>query len=806
MIKRFTLALLTIGATLSMNAERISVEMAQKIASEFTPISTSKQIKGTRQTEMRLTYRAESKINPQESLYYVFNRNEGQGFVIVSPDDRLPAVLGYTDHGSFDIENIPDNMRWWLSQYERQIDDYLNGGEDMLAPTQKADRAPIATLVSARWDQRSPFNNNTPSNCPAGCLAVAIGQIMHYHQYPAQGTGSHSYMHPTFGELSADFGNTSYDWDYMLDEYGYFDNYSDRQANAVATLIYHCGVAVEMDYDYYGSGAITGKGYKALMEYFGYDDSVEYLRREYFSADEWDEIMYNELANNRPVVYTGQAPEGGHAFVCDGYNTGGYYHINWGWGGSYDGHFRLDALEPYGQGTGGYEGGYNEMQDVIIGIQKPDGITSDKPVRWGTDGHFVYDKNNTFRVIKDDGKHGGFYNLTPDVVKIYTGIKIVNTATEEVTYIQSGTGESFDFFFGTNEYTVTRLSRFNDDGEYHIYPAYSTDGDNWNDTFVPHGMQEYLLMTIENGERTILNSMLENPEPKPSLKLNFSELPEYFYTELPARIKGKITNNGNADFSGKINIMLINDYTQHTMGSIDAEIAISNTFTFETDVMLPNVESGNYKLAMMYLNEKAEWINIDYSKTITISETPAETTLYMLESEMSSTASVGESLSGSLKIANVSNNLFDGNLYMTFLPTSGEVDTPYTILIAESLNIPSKSIIDYQYSIETHDLGEGKYIVGIASDNAATIGDSDIKISITNSIGQIESSAIKIERIGERAIRINGIDSPCQIDVYSIDGRMIYSALCSDMQQEILLPNEGIFILRIGKATKKIVI
>ena len=311
---------------------------------------------------------------------YLFS-TKADGFVMLPADDTCLPVLAYGDSHLTAATELPANVAWWLSEYSRQIE-YAASRQQFTAVTASpaaaaASRAAIAPMVSSKWNQDAPYNSQCPtvSNRQAvtGCLATAMAQIMYYHKYPAAGTGSISYTDAYRNTYSMDFG--TFDWADMLDTYTYTGSTADftaAQGNAVAFLMKSCGYASKMNYSPYGSGATTPDGVTALKTYFGYNPSLYAADRTYYGIDDWEALIYDNLAECGPVLYTGANFEGneGHAFVCDGYSSDGFFHFNWGWGGMCDGYFRLTALNPDAVGIGGGSGlGFNFYQDAILGIQ-----------------------------------------------------------------------------------------------------------------------------------------------------------------------------------------------------------------------------------------------------------------------------------------------------------------------------------------------------------------------------------------------------------------------------------------------------
>ncbi len=341
--------------------------------------------------------------NDNEVYYYVFNAERGHGFVIVSGDDRTETVLGYSDKGSFDAQNMPENLRAWLQGYERQIqwlDDnniVANAATRQAATMHKAKvatRNPVAPLITSIWDQTEPYNGLCPvltnhenygeSTTFTGCVATAMAQVMYYNRWPQAQTktvpaytmeyiyyANNSSTKKTM-QMSS-LPSTTFEWANMIDDYS--GTYYTAEGEAVAKLMQYCGYSVEMQYGTSivgGSGTQTSKVAAALVNYFGYDPAtVNYATRNAYTYHEWNTLIYNELANGRAVVYSGQSDGGGHAFVCDGYSFDDYFHINWGWSGSANGYFLLSVLNPYESGSGGSStsNGFSYGQGAVIGIQ-----------------------------------------------------------------------------------------------------------------------------------------------------------------------------------------------------------------------------------------------------------------------------------------------------------------------------------------------------------------------------------------------------------------------------------------------------
>ena len=258
---------------------------------------------------------------------------------------------------------------------------FISGASAQLIPPGAEYKSSVQPLLKTTWSQSAPYNQYCPTktnssgeqeNCPVGCVALAIGQIMKYHNYPETGKGSKSYQPLGVGAvISADFENTQYKWSLMKNSYTRFGStkfYTDEEADAVATMLFHAGVSVGTIYALSGSSAFAyGNIPRDLVENFRYsEDSIRYVSRADYTKEEWMNLIYNELSMGRPVFYAGNSPTfGGHAFVIDGYDSTGRVHINWGWRGLDDGYYDIDLTEG--------ENNYSKNQSMVIGIMPPSG-------------------------------------------------------------------------------------------------------------------------------------------------------------------------------------------------------------------------------------------------------------------------------------------------------------------------------------------------------------------------------------------------------------------------------------------------
>lgn len=325
-------------------------------------------------------------VTPPTGFSHLYIFSHARGFVIVAGDDCARPILAYSTESSFNGENVPVAISEWLASYDEQIEIAVNqhteAVQDVSAewqalrvgqmPQVKGSRA-VQPLVTAKWGQGSPYNALCPEHLGVGCVAVAMGQIMHYWKHPVQGTGSHAYNDGTHS-LSADFENTIYNWDNMPDV-------CSSSNSDVATLLFHCGVAVEMEYAasvslayVLNSPAHPYNAERALKTFFGYSNSAHGEYRTNYNKTTWMSMLKTDLDAGHPLIYNGfnSSYSGGHCFVCDGYDNNNYFHFNWGQNGSYDGYFEIDAMVPIPSQNFSYNQG--AIFDLIpaneIGIQE----------------------------------------------------------------------------------------------------------------------------------------------------------------------------------------------------------------------------------------------------------------------------------------------------------------------------------------------------------------------------------------------------------------------------------------------------
>ena len=328
-----------------------------------------------------------SQITVGKSPFYVFNATDGEGFVIVSGDERTEEILGYGLDSRFDEIKISESMREWLTEYATQIDD-VQMGRMKVSPLKVNTHEAIGKMVSSVWDQGEAsingdaFNQLCPTDqqgrhCQTGCVATAMAQVMYYHKWPTDKCSQiPGFTSDQIASYVSSLPPLEFDWSHMLNRYD--EGQTPQECKAVAQLMQYCGSALKTNYGTYSSNAYSEDVALALRNYFDYDVNTRYVYRDDYSTEGWDNLIYSELKNGRPVLYDGYKINSGHAFVCDGYDGHGFYHINWGWGGYCNGYYKLSILNPNTGNTGSINSGYTMNHGAVVGIQKPTGTTQEE--------------------------------------------------------------------------------------------------------------------------------------------------------------------------------------------------------------------------------------------------------------------------------------------------------------------------------------------------------------------------------------------------------------------------------------------
>lgn len=575
--------------------------------------------------------------------YYIFNNEDG-GFVIVAGDNCATPILGYSDEGSIDLDNMPIQLQELLQAYaleiQEAVDNNLQATEDVTeawatyrrTPQAQTTTTAVSALIQTSWDQYPRYNNKCPSDPSlsslgghptTGCVATAMAQVMKYWEYPKKGYGSKSYRSEYYGTLSADFGSTAYDWDNMPLKLS--SSTSSTQNYAVAILMFHCGVAVSMNYNSDGQGSsgafVVDVGYgqasaeKALTEYFGYASTVTGKKFDQSTTTaQWTNMLKTELNNKMPVLYAGYSPNGGgHAFICDGYDSNNKFHFNWGWGGQANGYFSLTALTP---GNHNYSLG----QQAVIGIKPKDGSAPAKNYDLYMNTDLTATNTSSSTSSEPNAyKFGKTMSFTAKVENNGTGA--FNGNLKVAAFTDSGdfiawSNESYHFSLNAGQNTVQKTYTFTGGmpflpGKYRAYMYYQDDDET----------QSKLVKTDEGIFLTEYNNVAFTVKSSGSLKPVSSYRMDNIFgswiTGAKVRINVDVKNTStSSNFNGKIRLCLLNE--DGSLAEKIEEVDYSSTafpanairtLTFFTEL---RAEPKTYNLTLQVKgNNQSEWSYMD---------------------------------------------------------------------------------------------------------------------------------------------------------------------------------------------------
>lgn len=372
MEKKFILFIVLLALFNSLFAAKISKNDAKKAAINFYKNQYVKHDKSGKTINFKIN-NSSTISDSGIDLIYVFNF-ESLGYILMSTDDNIAPVLAYSFATQYDVSSMIAPFEMWVEYYKNQIKSLLtkkfynneraqNQWNSLIeGRLNKSYPKSVSPLITSKWNQGQVYNVECPSDtagpggkCVTGCVATCLGQLMYYYRFPQSGTGTFSYVHPVYGTISANFGNTTYDWDGMCDV-------PSKPNGSIGKLLAHCGVGVSMQYGPNSSGMYNHSAAYVLKTYFKYSNDVRYVFRDSTNL-RWDSLIVAQLDKKMPLYYAGWSVPNvnGHAFVCDGYQDTTYFHFNFGWGGSYDGYFYLNALSPGGSN-------FNLAQELIINI------------------------------------------------------------------------------------------------------------------------------------------------------------------------------------------------------------------------------------------------------------------------------------------------------------------------------------------------------------------------------------------------------------------------------------------------------
>ena len=554
---------------------------------------------------------------------YVYS-TDNNGYMILSADDEAEAMLayGYNFNGE-----INPSMQWLLGEYSKEIDGLRNKSQSQKiklpqssAKTATTEKSPITPLLTTKWDQSAPYNNMCPEQngvqCVSGCVATAMAQVINYHRVPAGngfGTASYEWNGQT---LTFDFANESFDWDNMLDTYT--SSATEEQQQAVAKLMYACGVSVYMSYNAYGSGAYCEDVPIAMIDHFGFDKNLHLELREFYTAQGWIDFMYSQLSEYGPVMLSGTNTSIGHMFVCDGYSSDNFFHINWGWSGTSDGYFKLSALDPADQGIGGSTSGYNANLCAVANVQAPvEGSSYFMEVTCSNKFQPAVSSATLGQTISVKGE---FYNTGAVDMVCSLGYILENTATSESIILTQYTDANLKVGYGSDQLAFN-IPATTAEGIYKVFPAWKTENSEWKKMRVNSIYMDHFIMSVSGTKATF--SVGDGAQ----ISVRSVELPMPIIVGYESNLDCTIQNISEYDYYGPIFAVILAPDSYDAVGTgvfniVEINAGQNKTITYMSHLLSVNGGSmapGEYYL--VFADQNGYVISNDIT-TVEIVEVP----------------------------------------------------------------------------------------------------------------------------------------------------------------------------------------
>jgi hypothetical protein len=860
-LRFFLLATIIAFLQINLFAEHVSPEKASQVGMNFMKqrhtYLDARGVNLKMYKSIELTQVTNRSVENQH--FYVFNLNDNQGWVLVADDDRCIPILAYSKYGEFVTENLPANVEDWLkgisSEVQYVIDNDIVADETTTRQWKELfsgistefinnrGEKVVNPLVQTRWNQSPyyndlcPYDNYYHDRTVTGCVATAMAQVMKYWNHPAVGSGSHSYSTSSYGTLYANFGGTNYDWTNM-------PNRVTSTNNAVATLMYHCGVSVDMEYGVAqtgGSGAFVISSYTnsehcaeySFKNHFGYKSTAHGERKDYTSDSQWKSMLRADLDASRPVLYAGFG-NGGHCFVCDGYDNNDKFHFNWGWDGQNDGYFSLSALNPGSGGAGGGSYSFTNNQQAIFNLEPNNG----------------------------GGGGGGGGGSTNADLRLYSALSMESQIWfgSEIS-VTASVGN-----WGTNTYTgYIGAAAFDADGNFIDFINYSslnlgsnhhqnyTFSTSQNMVFVPGDYQVALFYKTGNEDWTIVDNGNYS---------NHATFQIYYYDDIEtysnftiisnsgrliqgstAKVNVDVANTGNSTYYGKVrvNLSTLDGNWVQNIGIIDVNglgsgYHYENGLTFQGEI---TAEPGTYHMELAYYDNGWYYAGAYYhSNPVTVVvEAPAnnadqyennntQAQAYKLRpSNWSNHQTTVGTTGSSIHVGN------DIDYYRIELPTG--YNYTITARLHDSYNSGNGQTytVDAMFAYSTDGQNYSDGIDDVMSGSITFHGGNIYFVVSPYFSGMTGTYLLEITIRGdgdtgvdeEYAINVNLYPNPMkdvlhlecdnirQYDIYSLDGKLVKSAQLFDNESVINVKNlsSGIYMIRItsekGVVTRRIV-
>jgi len=824
------LALVLFAVTLS--ASQRSASDALQIAINHLKTSTSSdgRQKTPASNNLQLAYTFKENVENENGLLYVFNNGNNNGFVIVSGSEKATEILGYAHTGTFDASKIPTGLNYWLNGFAEEIKLLENTAENTFFEV-NASKEPIRKtqaeslfstaisplLGSIKWNQGQPYNNlcpvipGTSQRAVTGCVATGMAQVMKYHQWPLTGIGSNSYTTTTHGiPLSVDFSTTTYDWANMTN--GYNAASTENQKTAVATLMYHCGVATNMDYDL-ESGTTTLKMATALINNFGYDANLNLIKRDFYTREEWINMLKTELNASRPVLYGGQSSTSGHLFVCDGYDSNNFFHFNWGWGGMSDGYYAITALNPSNQGIGGSSGGYNSGQDIVVGMQQPNPTTVPSYSIYmrepqTSSNQSVQRNANTTITLKNTFNFGANTFSGSFGLGIYSNNNLIN--------VIKSLGVELLPNYGFSEYNVSNVSIPPGvaNGTYKLHTIYKASGEaDWSIIRGSVGTPNYLYVEVSNSNVTYTNAT----DYAPNLTLNNISTTGNVYQDKTGRFVIEVTNTGQ-EYNSKLGIYLqLKDSSSvYQLITEDANIATNETATYYINKKI-TLNPGEYYLVAMYDPNNVRATASSFSQfgsaqLINILATPTDPPAFTLNSKIAFPDNDNVNKNYDILSAHITNTggYFENKMIAFVFPKTGgssltyigyqdvffETDEQKTVNFGGSINLEPD-----QYLTITYYHGESGWVRLLPNENSSLLFTIQPEYTTIETIPEVINHVLLYPNPATDYIYFKSEEIVKDVYVYSAEGKLLQRISPNTdgvIQIDIRNFNTGTYLLQIN--------
>jgi hypothetical protein len=749
------------------------------------------------------------------NAFYIYN-NAHSAYVIVSGDDRMKPVLGYSDNGSFITENLPVNILSWLEYYNAVYENIKNGKKVFAEPKlliRKSFPASISPLLGEiNWNQDTPYNNACPmiqgQRSVTGCVATAMAMILKYYEYPAKGTGHYFYTSNGV-QYSFDYGNTTFDWNNMLPQYS--GTYTAEQADAVAQLMLACGVAVDMQYSPYSSGAYSYQVGQALIDYFEYDGNLGLVYRQYFTSAEWMNLIKSEINEKRPIYYFGSSDDGGHAFVFDGYDTQDMVHVNWGWSGMNNGYFEVASLNPDSPGIGGGSnlgGGFTRGQGMYLGIQPPTSSSN-------FTSHFYMTE---LEVNKEEIAKGDVFKLT--ITKIFNmsmackNSKLAVIAEKEGKQSilgQIALATMINTYEGYNTFSLSNLKIPNDfaDGTYSVYVATKDEREaTWSRVRGYVGSDAQLILVVA-GNKCTLTPFSGNLSREEDIEVSV-ELVHNLYSGLKGDFKMLVSNKSASDeYYGLVGVALFKADKEPSFvaivgdvqveikpGTVNRELAVAGDLAVTKNYVTTNIPAGDY-----YICPCIDWGGFTYTigelTPVTIKEAYGAADLKVSQPRLEKTQlQVGENLK-LLADLSLSGN---GNVYAgTLTAAIFQYDDRYASSVHyQNVFVEAEQAVNFVMEIPLN-MGVGDHTVGLYKPDSN--GDPTLVRYLSFSVGPAtgiedevtdKDELVVCQQPVDDILNIRTSNAVQMISVYNLSGQQMIQQKEAGDKKEYSIPVRGL--------------